>query len=1292
MPRIFRHMVQRMLILFLLLGGMGFVCQEAQAAKEARAMWDANTKTLTFYYGEQKSGGTTHWSGTQITATGSTFPAWNNNSSIYSNITTVVFESSFASVRPTSCQSWFRGMPKLTTITGLKNFNTTNVTTMAYMFCLSTALTSLDLSSFNTANVTTMAYMFSGCSGLTSLNLSSFNTAKVTNMTSMFYDCSNLRTICVNESGWSTAAVLYGFAMFYSCTKLVGGNGTVFNSSYTDQTRACIDKPGQAGYLTCATVSGTCGASGSSIIWYIDCDGVLNIKGTGAMANYTTSSYAPWYGYRTSINSVVIGSGVTNIGNYAFYNCTNLSSITIPNSVTTIGNYAFRYCYALTQVTLPNAISSIGTGAFRNCTGLTSITIPSSVTSMGTYIFDGATNLTDVYLLWTGTKILTRPSNFIATNRKVHIPCGTLSDYIAKGWNVNTIIEKIGEGTCGAPGHESDITWSISCDGVLTISGTGAMENWTNSGFVPWKDHRSSITSVNIDEHITSVGAYAFYGCSNMTSIKLPSNITSIGQYTFYNCSRLKSINLPNSVTSIGAYAFYGCSNVTSIKLPSNITSIGQYTFYNCSRLKSINLPNSVTSIGESAFYYCNNLKSITLPSSLKTIEQYAFYHSTGWPESLTLPSTITTIGAAAFGLCIPITSITIPPSVTSIGNSAFNISSLTDLYVSWSSASSVPNWTTMTPAAQQSSIILHVPCGTGSFYTAKTGWQDYMMQSDCSGNPYTITVTSANPSVGFVSIDGGTLGTSVSKTMNQDNSCMITAVPNDACHDFAQWNDGNTKNPRTVCPNTNTTYTATFAADNTTRSGTFGSANLSWSFSCDSVLTISGSGDMPSSANTGIFPWNNFRNKIKHVVIGEGVTSIGNNAFRDLSNLVSVSNPSTLRTIGDYAFIYCRKLETFNFPNGLQKIGTTSNGHTFYECNSLQSVYIPASVTEIKKDVFLRCHSVTSMVVDPANTVYDSRDNCNAIIETATNTLWYGCRNTVIPDGVVTVKDWAFEYQHNLKSIRISNTVQFLGTNGTGGIFKECENLKDIYVEWTNNIPAWNQLTRWYEHTNLDGTIRLHVPCGYKALYEATTGWNNYQIIDDHLMGGMCGAQGSNVTWALSCNGVLTIRGLGAMKDYTHTNNLPWVSHRDVITTIIIEEGVTTIGDRAFGYSTNATSVTIPSSVTSIGDYAFIGCSSLQEITIPNTINALGINMLYACSSLTDIYASWILEIPTWPSNFTNNSPQSSVTLHVPCEVLENYKEANGWKDYTIEGEGTNTVTVLSADPEMGDVMITIP
>lgn len=489
MPRIFRHMAQRMLILFLLLGGMGLVCQEAQAAKEARAMWDANTKTLTFYYGEQKSGGTTHYSGTQITATGSTFPAWNNNSSIYSNITTVVFESSFASVRPTSCQSWFRGMPKLTTITGLKNFNTTNVTTMAYMFCLSTALTSLDLSSFNTANVTTMAYMFSGCSGLTSLNLSSFNTAKVTNMTSMFYDCSNLRTICVNESGWSTAAVLYGSAMFYSCTKLVGGNGTVFNSSYTDQTRACIDKPGQAGYLTCATVSGTCGASGSSIIWYIDCDGVLNIKGTGAMNNYPALNM-PWKSHRASITSVVISDGVTSIGYNAFNGCSNLTSVTIPPSVTSIEQNAFYGCYAMESLYITDlaAWCNVEFGVSVEATPF----MRNNYNSGSTEYLGGG----NLYLNGTLVTTLTIPDGITEIKNLTFFGCSSIT--------------------------------SIDFNQVTTI------------GSASFKGCHG-LTSVTLPEGVTSL-KNAFPYCTQLQSISIPASLTSLTTQTLYHSDALTDI------------------------------------------------------------------------------------------------------------------------------------------------------------------------------------------------------------------------------------------------------------------------------------------------------------------------------------------------------------------------------------------------------------------------------------------------------------------------------------------------------------------------------------------------------------------------------------------------------------------------------------------------------------------------------------------------------------------------------------------------------------------------------
>ena len=264
----------------------------------------------------------------------------------------------------------------------------------------------------------------------------------------------------------------------------------------------------------------------------------------------------------------------------------------------------------------------------------------------------------------------------------------------------------VDSGTCGAEGNNGDnLTWTLDNEGVLTISGTGAMENWNrqNEIYSPWYENEK-IKSIVIENGVTSIGQSAFYRCRGLTNIKIPNSVTSIEkeafmhcqglinitipnsvtsikQQAFYSCFGLTNIMIPNSVTSIGVGAFGHCMGLTSITIPNSITSIETLTFSECKSLTSVTLPNSVTSIGVSAFEGCVKLTNIALPNSVTSIETWAFYSCIGL-TSVTLPNSVTSIGVGAFEKCRKLTSVTIPNSVTSIGSHAFGYSITNAVYL----------------------------------------------------------------------------------------------------------------------------------------------------------------------------------------------------------------------------------------------------------------------------------------------------------------------------------------------------------------------------------------------------------------------------------------------------------------------------------------------------------------------------------------------------------------------------------------------------------------------------------
>ena len=442
------------------------------------------------------------------------------------------------------------------------------------------------------------------------------------------------------------------------------------------------------GATAAAATSGTCG---SNLKWKLE-GGTLTVSGTGAMYNYGDGSgrIQPWPG--DSIEEVVIGSGVTSIGNYAFEECHSINSVTIGKDVKSIGKGAFYTLYG----------------------GPESITIPVSVTSIGDYAFNGWDLITVNYggtvNQWKAMNTYDR--NYFLAAAEIKCADGTV----------------LPRGICGA-----DLTWEIDDNGTLIVSGTGEMFDYGFHEYrALWSRHADSIKNVVIEAGVTSIGKDAFVYCDNITSVTIPASVTSIGEGAFRLCNKLSTVNyggtankwnaisigndndnltganinyagitwtynngtltisgtgdvedynnssapwydhrydttkivISNGVTGIGEGAFCYFTELTSVSLPGSLKSIGAYAFRGCSSLKSVVIPDSVTSIGEGAFYRCTALTTATVSNSVSRISYGTFMS------------------------CENLISVTIPNSVKSIGEKAFyNCGSLTDVYYKGSTA-----------------------------------------------------------------------------------------------------------------------------------------------------------------------------------------------------------------------------------------------------------------------------------------------------------------------------------------------------------------------------------------------------------------------------------------------------------------------------------------------------------------------------------------------------------------------------------------------------------------------------
>lgn len=376
-----------------------------------------------------------------------------------------------------------------------------------------------------------------------------------------------------------------------------------------------------------ASAAGTSGKCGPSAYWSFDSStGTLTISGSGAMNDYEYGDY-PWMDYRNSIQTIVIGDQITQIGRNAFP-WTACSTIKFGKNVRSIGERAFNGCRNLNgDLTLPDSVQTIGAGAFQGCEKLSGdLTIPDSVVEIGEGAFRDCKNLN-----------------------------GTLT----LGKNLRTIGKEAFSG--------------CAFTGSLTIpEGVTEIADSAFGAGIPLKKYGMFTGTLTLPSTLKTIGAEAFAYTDFSGELLIPDGVTSIGANAFKECDGFGGLlSLPDNVKTVGESAFYLCKGFTGLKLSASLTKIEERSFAHMYGLKTeVVIPEGVTEIGEGAFS-CSYMPSVRLPSTLKKIEKQAFMYAHNLTK-ITLPDGLETIGDEAFSGCRFKKAIVLPASIKSIGKKAF--------------------------------------------------------------------------------------------------------------------------------------------------------------------------------------------------------------------------------------------------------------------------------------------------------------------------------------------------------------------------------------------------------------------------------------------------------------------------------------------------------------------------------------------------------------------------------------------------------------------------------------------
>lgn len=768
------------------------------------------------------------------------------------------------------------------------------------------------------------------------------------------------------------------------------------------------------------------GSCGSGLSFKLTSDGVLAITGVGSMDNYLTNG-APWHDYRYQIKSIVVETGATSIGEYAFFGCTGCTSISLPQTVTKIGKRAFSDCSSIETLLLPALLTSIGDHAFYKCSKLQAIIVPYKVSKISEYAFCDCKALKTVSF-----GILSEVTNLTSIDAHAFENCSSLLA-ISIPKNVKTIGE-----SC-----------FYNCSMLQSFTGSAALTSLGDNCFYNCK----ALAKAVIKGSVKKIPDNCFQSCSLLSRVDLPGSVTQIGNSAFSGCTKLADVYFDNiedvwknnvtigytndplkkakmhflpggkcgknlvwalsydgdltitgtgdmydyeyqtapwykdrsylahitineGATSIGNFAFDYCEKVESVKIPSTVKKIGNRAFYNCKLLAGLTLPSGLSSMGEFAFYGCKKLTSVKIPSSLKEIPFYSFAYCDMLSE-VTLHSSLVTIGGGAFENDKALKKVSLPSSLKTIDQYAFNDTGLTEV--------DIPSGVTT--------------LGRDCFEDCHDLKNIYISGTVTELPPYFarrceklnyITIPSSVTKIGYAAFDG--CAALASGTVNykdiQPNWNKIT---------IEKLNDPLLSAKKTYVP------------------GGWCGSKLIWKKD-GTILTITGTGAMYDWTESSPAPWDNYKGYINYIRIGEGATTIGNYAFKDCKNVKNITLPSTLTKSGKYAFDGCKSMAavfaasmsswcniyfineqahpfcavtggTLYIKEGAYNVAvgdiTVPSGRTklqqysFYKCNTLKTVTIPSGYKTISYQVFnysgLKEIHIPSSVTEINNYAFDN-------------------------------------------------------------------------------------------------------------------------------------------------------------------------------------------------------------------------------------------------------------------------------------------------------------------------------